>query len=135
MVLFRWNVAVPISIFVLSSIGCDGGRSDDRPAVEINVSEPLARACDIVIEETGPKVDDVTFPDRVTGSFQHRSPRLAVSFFNNGNTAFKGYQVRVYLANTGDVGDAPDVKMVSTACFDREGNALENPDVEIISKQ
>ena len=134
MISFQWNGALVISFFILIAVGCDKERSDNRPTFEISVSEPLARSCDVLFEDMAVKVDDVNFSDRVTGSFQYRSPRLAVSFFNNENTAFNGYQARIHLTSKEDVSDDQVMKMVSTTCFDPEGNVLEKSDIEIVSR-
>jgi hypothetical protein len=134
MVLNQWTAVFVITLFGVFGLGCDRGSSDTRPVFEITVADPEARSCDVLIEEVSLKVDDVTFPDEVMGSFQHRSPRLAVSFFNKDNRSFKGYTARVYLTNKGEIVDEPDLKMVSAVCFNPEGNELEKADIEIALK-
>ncbi len=137
-----WMLFVLFCLFMFSCKESDNSTDDNEDVslddagissgAEVAVSNSNARACDMLFEETnGTKVMRIDLSDTVRGSFELRSPRVAVSIINKSDGAFLGQPIGFTLKDGSNAEETAKPRIVSAVCYDRLGNPLENPGIEI----
>lgn len=87
-------------------------------ATPVHVVAPGARACDLLLDVGGGRIDDVRFPDGVAGSHARRAPKLAVAVTALADAALPGVPFTI---------EAPAPVSIAAAevrCVDRLGEAV-----------
>jgi len=92
---------------------------------ELNLLNASARACDLLFQIDGHEATGVDFSSDVTGVFQKRSPKFAVSFTLKADQALTGSVGAIRLAS----GNLSDLQVVSTTCFDSTGTKIEGDEL------
>lgn len=88
---------------------------------DLNLLNASARACDLLFQIDGHEATGVDFSSDVTGVFQKRTPKFAVSFTLKSDQALTGAIGSIQLAS----GNLSDLQVVSATCFDNTGNKIE----------
>ena len=110
-----------------SSGGTTGGGGSDMGMTavpvqgDLNLLNASARACDLLFQIDGHEANGVDFASEVTGVFQKRPPKFAVSFTLKTDQALTGSVGAIRLAS----GNLSDLQIVSATCFDSTGNKIE----------
>lgn len=106
---------------------CMEGKCTGSFDVGVKVSDGRARGCDVLVNEAGVRVADVTFNDKVKGTFVRESPRVAVSFISTTDAPIDASGI--HLQVVGD--DRAGVTVESVACADAAGKPLEGVTVSL----
>jgi|GEM_PF-3305728 len=112
---------------------CDGGSCDagltcsadlctQSNAVLVSLDGGDARACDLLIETTGRKVSEVSFPAGYRGKMRTRDGKTAISLIRTQDTAVTGVAVAVIFDGDDAVADG-EASVVRATCYDRLGTA------------
>ena len=88
---------------------------------DLNLLNASARACDLLFQIDGHEANGVDFSSDVTGVFQRRTPKFAVSFTLNTDQALTGSIGAIRLAS----GNLSDLQIVSANCYDSTGTKIE----------
>jgi len=107
---------------------CEMGLCRAVDAIEIEVTDVNARACEVVVIEEGAEVLGVDFADGTRGTNVHESPRTAVTFTRETDTAFAPGAVTV--RRTDSAGAM--LSLQRGRCFDREGNELAGSPLRLV---
>ena len=107
---------------------CDAGlvcasdvcESADGTLIELSGGD--ARACDILVEAPGVKIQDVVFPAGYRGRMRTRDDSTAIAVIRTEDSAMSGVVAALVFE---DEGDADDVTSVSVTCYDRLGQAAD----------
>ena len=128
--LISWTAAGLFGL-MLSAMPGGCGCGDDDPTPEpgvappagtgINVTNPAARACDVLLRVSGDEVPVVRFSDRVTGQAIPKAPRLALSFVASGEASLVGQELAALIFETAD----QSAEIVEATCYDGQGTRLE----------
>ncbi|WP_428268297.1 hypothetical protein [Haliangium sp.] len=98
-------------------------RQCQRPdELELTVSDPAARSCELLVREADARVVGATFAPSVTGVHLRQGPHSAVSFFANDDAAISPGSISLQVATPS--ADAAEVEVVTTHCYDRDGREL-----------
>lgn len=108
------------------SLACDTGICRDVDRREVEVTDPSARSCELVLVEDGTEVLDVRFGEGVEGTSIHEAPRTAIAFYREGDAAFRSGAVTV--TNTEGTGR---LTLTRARCFDRDGAELAGEPVRV----
>jgi hypothetical protein len=92
---------------------------------DLNLLNASARACDLLFQIDGHEATGVDFSSDVTGVFQKRSPKFAVSFTLKADQALTGSVGAIRLAS----GNLSDLQVVSATCFDGTGTKIEGDEL------
>jgi hypothetical protein len=107
---------------------CDLGICQGVDAIEIEVTDVNARSCEVVVEESGgAEVLGVDFTSGTLGTHVHESPRTAVTFTRQTDTAFEAGSVQVRRTE-----GAGTLALRRARCFDRDGNVLSGEPLRLV---
>src|SRR5690606_1935835 len=107
-----------------ADLACEAGTCvPDTVEVTGLVLPAGARGCEILLEETGGTVRDVTFASGVRGTFIREAPRVAIAVVSDGDADFADGAVAVLGTAT------PAAALVSATCVDAAGAPLTDADV------
>lgn len=126
---------------VIGSLGlhlsaCKKDEDDKKPGpniitpIGIIVNNPAVRACDIFMVEKNHHVSKVIFTDSVLGVYQRWAPKVAISVSSKSDLAFSKSIATVEFVD-GQSGSGDDFKDVEITCYDRLGNEVASPGVQI----
>lgn len=140
----RWAIGAGLCM-ALASMGCDGNETQagaDGGAggmagaggaggmagaggaggmmTEVGVSDPAARACEVLFTASPAAQVSVTFGDAITGTWRRREERVAVGFFHRADDAIPAGALSV-----SGVDPTPEV----VRCYDRLGAPLAGVDL------
>ena len=99
---------------------CELGLCAGVDTIEIDVTDANARACEVVLVEEATEVLGVDFSAGSLGTHVHESPRTAVTFSRETDTAFAAGSVLVRRTE----GASAALRLTRGRCFDRDGNVL-----------
>jgi hypothetical protein len=109
---------------------CDEGlacvdQQCQRPdALELLVSDPAARSCELLVQETDTRVVGADFGPAVTGVHLREGSRSAVSFLANDDAAIPSGAISLQVVAPSAGSAAAGIDVVTARCFDREGREL-----------
>jgi len=109
---------------------CERGFCRSPDSVGLSISNPAARACDLLLEESEAPLDEVTFGEAVIGRHLRRGRRVALSFIQREDAAFPGELMRLRFERR-EPEEAIEPRLVRGVCYDRLGRALDEHGVEI----
>lgn len=117
-----------LSFALLLLASCGDGCGCEPPPVDpplagtgLQVTSPLARACDAVFRVTADEVPSVTFGDAVRGQAIPKAPRFAVSFVARTDASLVGQPIAAFtFASEGNA--RPTLEQAR--CFDPAGAAI-----------
>ncbi len=112
---------------------CDGGSCDTGLTCEadvctadnvvlISLSGGDARACDLVVETTGRKVADISFPAGYRGKMRTRDLKTAIAVIRTADTAIDGVTAALVFEGDDAVADG-EASVTTTSCYGRLGAA------------
>ncbi len=110
----------------------DDGNNDTPPLtgeLGLQVGNGDARACEVMLKDPGKALGELRADDSIEGRALRRGDMLAVAFAQTGDVAVESGAVRFALSGTAD-----GVEIESVTCFDRSGNPLSEPAVELLSE-
>lgn len=90
--------------------------------LDLIVSDPAARSCELLVRAAGARVVGATFGPSVTGVHLREGDRSAVSFFANDDAAISSGAISLQVVVPAPA--AAGVEIVTTRCFDRDGREL-----------
>ena len=99
---------------------CDEGTCHGEGAVGLSISDPRARACEVLLVDKGAHVLDVAFEADVQGTHVREAPNTALSFISRSDAPVPSGAVQVKFAE--GKGAAPEVSVVH--CSDAQGAPL-----------
>jgi hypothetical protein len=150
----------PVAL-VFALVGCGGGSGDDpscdgelgcvcspaqtcddglacvdqqcqRPdALDLAVSDPTARSCELLVRESGTRVVGADFGAAVTGVHLREGDRSAVSFFASKDDAIPSGAISLQVVSPSAGAASAGVEIVTARCFDRDGRELAGATVRI----
>ncbi len=100
------------------SLVCSDGLCVDVDTSGLNVSDPAARSCEVIVVEDNIEVVNVTFGEGVEGTFIREAPRVAVTFHKTDDSSFGSGTASVLTTGAGSL----DLRRAT--CFDTNGAAL-----------
>jgi hypothetical protein len=106
---------------------CDEGTCKGEGAAGLSVSDPHARACEVLLIDRGAHVLDVTFAADVVGTQVREAPNTALSFVSASDAPIPSGAVEVKFAQ--GEGAIPEVSVVQ--CSDAQGAPLAGVKVTI----
>ena len=109
------------------NLTCTDGKCAGTFDVGVAVSDPAARACDVLLSETTAQVSSVGFDESVKGSYVRQAPKVAVSFVSAKDAPISGSGISLKLVGSGTDG----IEVVSTKCADAQGKALDDVTVAL----
>jgi hypothetical protein len=107
---------------------CEMGICRGVDTDEIEVTDVAARACEVVVQEQATEVLGVDFSAGTRGTHVHESPRTAVTFAREDDTAFPAGSVRLRRTE----GTAGMLMLRRARCFDRDGNELAGEPLRLV---
>jgi hypothetical protein len=116
---------------------CDDGlacvdQQCQRPdALDLAVSDPAARSCELLVRESGTRVVGADFGAAVTGVHLREGDRSAVSFFANQDDAIPSGDISLQVVALSAGAASAGVEIVTARCFDRDGRELADATVRI----
>lgn len=103
-----------------------------RPdTLELAVSDPAARSCELLVRETGTRVVGAEFGPAVTGVHLREGDRSALSLFANQDDAIPSGDISLQVVAPSAGAASAGVEIVTARCFDREGHELAGATVRI----
>jgi hypothetical protein len=103
-----------------------------RPdALDLAVSDPAARSCELLVRESGTRVVGADFGPAVTGVHLREGSRSAVSFFANQDDAIPSGDISLQVVALSAGAASAGVEIVTARCFDRDGRELADATVRI----
>jgi hypothetical protein len=106
---------------------CDEGSCHGAAVVGLSISDPNARACEVLLVETGAHVLSVDFGVEVQGTHVREAPKTALSFISQSDAPIPDGAVQVRFAE--GQGAPPEVGIVH--CSDKQGARLPGAKVTI----
>lgn len=108
------------------SLVCDTGICRDVERRTIDVVDPSARSCELVLIEDGTEVLGIELGEGVVGTSVHEAPRTAITFIRSDDTPFASGAVTVL--STEGLGRLTPRR---ARCFDRDGAAISGDPLRI----
>lgn len=105
---------------------CAVGVCQPYREVVLRVSEPSARACEVLLIDGQARVAAVRFQGTTLGTDVREAPRTAVTFTSTVDAAIGSDAVRLQL-----VGDGDPVRVGRSTCFDGAGQPLSSASVTV----
>ncbi len=102
---------------------CQEGTCRAVATTGLKIASPLARSCEVLVQETNGKLADVAFSGAVTGRVVREGDRAALAFHANSDAAIGGDAVEVAFTGAVETADQA-LQLVSARCFDQSGAAL-----------
>jgi hypothetical protein len=112
-----------------TSTRCVNGTCQYPTRLTLGVGNAAVRSCDVVVTESARTLDKVVFPANVVGEFYRRAPKTGVSFTLKTDAAATATVATLEFTGTTAVA-ATDVTLTPT-CFDKSGQAVAAPDVQL----
>lgn len=111
--------------------GIDGGGV--TVPVTLVVSNPAARACEVVVQDGAQVITGLSFSNTVEGRFLRRGERLAVAFSARSNMVLPadGATIQLQMASTSLNG----ITLTNNRCFDAQGRALPGATVALVDQR
>lgn len=103
-----------------AGLTCSNDLCTASNAVLLTVSGGDARACDVLVQTTGRKVAEVTFPAGVRGKMRTRDLKTAVALIRTSDTALGGVVAAITFEGDEPVADS-EAGVATTQCYDRAG--------------
>jgi hypothetical protein len=107
-----------------AGLACDRGVCLSAERISIGVTSDTARACEVLLREGGSAPLQAYFSDEVHGRFEHRSPKLGVSFFARADQSLAGQTLAKIERADGSPLTRDGVQVVRSTCYDASGQTL-----------
>ena len=92
---------------------CEGLRTASLPAID-----PVARSCEVLVEDGEAKVAGARFEDSVDGVHVRQAPKTAVTFYARRDQAIGASAVQLELLGAGSF------RVATATCFDADGHPI-----------
>lgn len=113
----------------MAELVCETGLCRGVDSIEIDVTDANARSCEVVVVEEQTEVLGVDFSAGNRGTHVHESPRTAVTFTRETDTAFPAGSVLVRRSES----PGASLTLRLARCFDRDGNVLGGEPLRLVN--
>lgn len=103
---------------------CDDGTCIATSTQGLKISDPNARSCELLLQETTGKVLNAGFSEALRGAINRREPYVAIVFFGTSDQAIPDGSIVLQVE-----GDSQGFLAKSVECFDRLGQPLEGTEI------
>ncbi|MBN2531194.1 MAG: hypothetical protein JXR76_32725 [Deltaproteobacteria bacterium] len=117
-----------VYLFVAAvSCGCGDRHESNEKNFSVFATNPQVRSCDILLRSAGIRIARVDFSKKVLGSHQLREPRMALSYIHLEDESLGDAAASVVISQINSNSKPQQMSplaVVSSSCFDREGNPV-----------
>jgi hypothetical protein len=135
------SASLALGLFVGGGAGCncappaddpkppkDAGTTSSFDGLGLEISDPAARSCELVVSGPHGAIDSVTFAEGVTGEFIDHGTRVGVAFFRTADEPIEAGSVELQV----EEGAFDALLVAASNCFDAQGRLIEGATVALL---
>ncbi len=103
---------------------CEADTCEEAQAGGFRVSDPNARSCEVLLQETTARITGIEFGAGVQGAMERRAPKVALSFLREADGGFETGSVTLQLEGPSD-----GYAVRNARCFNNQGEPIDGVEV------